>query len=102
MQTIEKKEVSFSVSHGDAWKIRDIARRAFDELPWPSRQKPKLIEIEMDITAAHANGCPLRLDALREADLVNLAHDIGGIRRHLNRLTGELEGCFVPRYAAAK
>jgi hypothetical protein len=55
----------------------------------------------MDITAAHCNGMTLNLTALLNADDANFAHDIGGIVQHINRQTGELENCFVPRYAAA-
>lgn len=53
----------------------------------------------MDLEAVHSNGYPLRLDELLAADEFNFAHDVGGIRRHLNRETGQLEDCFVPRYA---
>ena len=53
----------------------------------------------MDIAACHEK-CPLRLNALLQADDFNFAHDVFGINRHLNRETYELEDCFVPRYAA--
>jgi len=57
------------------------------------------LDILMDIDACHSNGCPLRLADLLEADDVNFAHDIFGIRAHISRITGELKDCFVPRYA---
>lgn len=57
------------------------------------------LEIRMDISAVHAK-VPLRLDAFASADDFNFNHDIGGIYRHLNRQTGELENFFVPRFAA--
>lgn len=88
----------FNVSSADNRVIGEIAERAIDTLPWTG-QVPTLMEIMMDITATHANGCPLRLVELKEADLTNFAHDIGGIRRHLNRQTGKLEDCFSPRYS---
>lgn len=53
----------------------------------------------MDIEACHCNGMPLQLDKLLAADDFNFAHDVFGIRAHINRSTGSLEGCFVPRYA---
>ena len=53
----------------------------------------------MDITAAHANGCRLKLTSFAEADDANFAHDAFGIASHLDRKTGEL-GCFLPRFAA--
>ena len=53
----------------------------------------------MDFTATHANGTPLRLDDLLNFDDFDFLHDMVGIRRHLNRETGQLDGCFVPRCA---
>lgn len=35
-----------------------------------------------------------------DADRFNFAHDVGGIRYHLDRNTGELADCFRPRYSA--
>jgi hypothetical protein len=56
----------------------------------------------MDIMAA--DGCngnpPLDCDKLvRDFDDGNFLHDIGGIYRHLDRSTGQLTGCFLPRCA---
>lgn len=57
-------------------------------------------DIEMDITACHANGCPLQLGRLRHADDVNFGHDVFGIRRFLNRKTGKVPANkFWPRFA---
>jgi hypothetical protein len=42
---------------------------------------------------------PLDWAALLTADDVNFAHDFFGIRHHINRKTGLLEDCFVPRFA---
>lgn len=53
----------------------------------------------MDIDACHSNGNPLRLAELLAADRANFAHDIFGIRQNINRKTGKLENCFVPRYS---
>lgn len=53
----------------------------------------------MDISVVH-HRTPLRLRELADAGDFNFAHDIGGIGRHLNRQTGDLEDCFVPRFAA--
>lgn len=55
---------------------------------------------EMDFTAVHANGCPLKLDAMLDADDFNFMHDAFGIARHLNRETGKLEDFFRPRFSA--
>lgn len=57
-------------------------------------------DLMMDITAVHANGMPLRLQELLEADAFNFSHDIFGILRYIDRRTGTLGDCFVPRFAA--
>ncbi len=57
-----------------------------------------LLSLEMDLTATHL-GCPLKLSELLKAPKFDFAHDIGGIEMHLNRTTGKLENCFLPRYA---
>ena len=57
------------------------------------------MSLSMDLTAVHANGCPLRLADLLAADDANFLHDVLGIRAHINRKTGKLENCFVPRYS---
>jgi len=58
---------------------------------------PDPMSLHMDITACHLNGCPLKLQKLLEADDFNFAHDVFGIQRHINRRTGKLEDCFLPR-----
>lgn len=96
-----KRELpSFEVSAVDAVLIRKIARRAWKELQ-AARHHDRFsqMDVEMDVTATHANGCPLRLEALLAADGFNFAHDILGLRRHLDRNTGALLDCFRPRFA---
>jgi hypothetical protein len=56
-------------------------------------------DADMDITAVHANGCRLNLSELLHTDEANFGHDIFGIRRFLNRETGELRGFFTPRHS---
>lgn len=58
-----------------------------------------LMDAEMDVTATHANGCPLDLAKLLAADDFNFAHDVFGIRGHIDRRTGKLDGHFLPRCA---
>lgn len=55
-------------------------------------------EVLMDLTATH-HTCPLKMEELAKADDFDFAHDVFGIRRHLNRRTGQLEDCFLPRFA---
>lgn len=57
------------------------------------------VDLMMDLSATHAT-CPLQLANLLEANDFNFGHDIAGIRRHLDRKTGHLKNCFVPRFAA--
>ncbi len=56
-------------------------------------------EIHMDVTACHANGNPLRLENLLHADDYEFLHDILGIRQHIDRETGKLDGIFTPRFS---
>lgn len=93
-------KVSFRVSNRDARIIGEIAGRAVTELRRARETDPfDRLTMAMDLTAVHANGCPLRLEALRDADRFNFAHDILGIRRHLNRDTGQIDGLFSPRFS---
>jgi hypothetical protein len=80
--------------------IAQIADRAWNDLQ-AARHHDKFtwIDVMMDVSATHANGNPLRLKKLLEADDFNFTHDILGIRRHLNRETGKLEDGFRPRFS---
>lgn len=55
-------------------------------------------DAEMDLSAVCFHTA-LRLTDLLTADDFNFGHDLAGIKRHINRQTGELENCFLPRYA---
>ena len=76
--------------------IVNIAKRVESELKnYPDDRRT----IIMDLTACHANGCPLQLDELLKADKFEFSHDIYGIRKAIDRTTGKLtEDCFTPRY----
>ena len=57
--------------------------------------------LHMDLTAAHVSGeCPLDLLKLEAFDDLDFWHDIVGIWGNLDRKTGELMNCFIPRCAA--
>ncbi len=58
----------------------------------------KRLNLMMDIDNAHKD-VGINLVGLLEADDLNFAHDVIGIQAHMNRSTGKLEDCFVPRYA---
>ena len=53
--------------------------------------------LKMDLEAAHCNGMPLDFDQLLEFPLADFAHDVVGIHNHIDRDTGKLLDCFVPR-----
>ena len=92
--------ISFDTTPKDARLIKKIAERAdFLALAGIGVGFGNL-EIVMDLTAVHANGCPLRLNDLLTAPEFDFVHDVAGIRRHLNRDTGQLEDFFQPRYHA--
>lgn len=58
------------------------------------------VEVMMDVTAVHLNDVELDLDKLlNEFDDFNFAHDINGIRGHIDVNTGKLRRCFLPRCA---
>ena len=92
------KQVSFSVNAMDADTIRQIVRRA-EAIFVGAGQTVDPLCLTMDITAVHANGCPLRLQALLDADEFNFLHDVTKIERHIDRNTGKLRDHFVPRFA---
>jgi len=77
--------------------INAIARRAVTMAARFGYEYP-IMDASMDLTAAHTV-CPLKLEQLLAADDANFSHDVFGIRRHLNRETGVIEDCFLPRFA---
>lgn len=91
--------LSFKVTRTDAALIRRIAARAIASLQALSAEGRCALDLQMDLTACHANGCPLDLAALLGSGDVSFAHDVCGIARHLNRSTDRLTGHFLPRYA---
>lgn len=82
----------------DAKHANAIVERAYRMFKEHGVKRDRL-SIRMDLEATAAK-IPLRLAELVEADDFNFAHDLGGIARHLNRQTGEMEDCFIPRFAA--
>ena len=91
--------VSFAVSRTEARLISKITGRAI-ELAERHSIDVEFLDLEMDLTACHCNGCQLQLEELLAADDDDFGHDVFGIRRYIDRDTGELTRCFLPRYAA--
>lgn len=70
-----------------------IARRAAMDLG------VNFIDTQMDLTVVHFKN-PLRLGEFLESDGKTFSHDIAGIACHLDRETGELLDCFLPKMIA--
>jgi len=87
--------VQFKVSLEDDNVIRAIVDRAAQTF----QGKINKMGLTMDITACHANGNPLRLDDFLAASPFDFAHDVFGIQDHLDRKTGQLINCFLPRFS---
>jgi hypothetical protein len=90
--------VRFDVPKEDMDLIIRIAQRANAEATKAGIDYPAQ-DAAMDLTAVHRNGCPLKLRELAETEGYDFLHDVFGIRRHINRRTGQLEDCFLPRFA---
>lgn len=80
----------------EARTIYAIAKRAVS-LAKEHGAEIDLFTMDMDLTFCHIN-TPLRLDDLLAANNANFSHDVFGIRKHLNRDTGKLGDCFLPRF----
>jgi hypothetical protein len=89
------RPVRFDVSPDDAALITRIVRRAAEDYPGVFDR----MDLSMDLTACHANGCPLDLAAFANGESFDFAHDVGGISQHMDRRTGQLRDCFLPRFA---
>lgn len=91
--------INFNASPEDAALIDKIVDRA--EAIYTRQSAPfDRLSVSMDITATHLNGCPLQLQKFLDADDFNFAHDLVGIVNHMDRSTGQLIRCFLPRCAA--
>lgn len=86
--------LNFDLNNTDREYARKIAVRAVEYLDVLS-----VMEIIMDLSVVHNHDCGLDLAQFSAADDFNLLHDVVGIHNHLNRKTGKLEDCFVPRFA---
>lgn len=88
----------------DGKLIEQIADRAVGletKINGGTGRAPKLHH-QMNVSACHANGNPLRLADLLAADDFNFAHDVFGIDRHICRHTGKLLNHFSPRFSACE
>ena len=94
--------MNFDTTRADLDKIVTLVTYAerHDWLPYDQRMANL-----MDMMNAHGNNgnAPLDLDSMVAAIGTeyerDLAHDLSGIRHHVDRETGELLDGFVPRFA---
>ena len=93
-------EIQWSSNSQELATLTRIAKRARD-LAAKNGVVYSYGDALMDLEACHCNGNRLRLSDLEEADDANFGHDVFGIRRYLDRSTGQLTDCFVPRFSAA-
>ncbi len=92
---MKNKPASFVVSRADSALIAQIVKRAAAANPHLN-----LVSLNMDITACHVNGCPLRLVDLLAAPEGDFGHDVHGISRFIDRNTGKIPiNKFQPRCA---
>lgn len=95
--------LNWAVNADDQASITSIGYRAEDLSKRLGQRGPALYnrrDAMMDVTATHNNGCALQLANLLAAQDGDFAHDVFGIRRFLNRDTGQLMCNFNPRYRA--
>ena len=78
--------------------IERIADRYVVEFQAGSNLGVEKLDVVMDLELVHSNCYRLALEELWLANQFNFLHDVGGIRRNLNRKTGQLENCFRPRF----
>lgn len=88
------KTISFHTTREETILINKIIDRAASKVKNVNR-----MEANMDISACVANGCPLKLQEWLDAPDFDFFHDFYGIARHIDRTTGQLTDCFLPRFA---
>ncbi len=84
--------IKWEVTDEDRHLIMQIAMRAKND-----GLNDNVMEVAMDVTAVHANDHQLDLQKLLDFDNFNFAHDIHGIRGHIDVNTGKLTRGFLPR-----
>jgi hypothetical protein len=88
--------INFKVSASDHKLIMSIVKRYEGLELDPGHDRLRLV---MDISACHMNGCKLKLEELFKAKKLDFVHDVVGIQININRKTGKLDNCFLPRCA---
>lgn len=91
--------INWAISGDDEEIISKITDRAMALAAKAKIVYPRL-DCEMDLIACHLNAQPLRLADLLKADDFNFAHDVFGIKRHIDRETAQLRDFFSPRFSS--
>lgn len=89
--------INWNASKEDMLKVEAIVTRVIN-IAAEHGTKLNRVGLTMDVTACHLNGCPIDLEQLLTADRADFMHDVYGIQNHIDRGTGELLDCFLPRY----
>lgn len=82
-----------------AKQIDKCAKRAVEFAKSKGIKDYDFMTARLDLDAVHSNGCPLDFERMLYAADFDFGHDIFGINHHLDRETGKLRNCFVPRLA---
>jgi hypothetical protein len=90
------KDSEVKITKNDYLTISKIVDRTYSEIPFiPPTARLSLL---MDLENAH-NQIPLDLTGLLNSNKSDFIHDVSGITHNMNRKTGLIENCFIPRYA---
>ena len=82
--------------------IGAIVQRARDVTPSGAAMHSAL-DLVMSMDACHSNGCRLDLQRMTKASRIeDVAHDVFGIHRYIDKETGKLTDCFLPRFHQRK
>lgn len=95
--TSSPAHAKFTSTKEEMTMIRKIASKAQKLYKKHHGETLDLMSLEMDLDATNSNGCPMDFAKLLAADNFNLMHDVIGIANHIDRSTGELKNCFLPR-----
>ena len=94
---MSKPALNLTRDKADLALIARIGERA-EALELVKTQGERLA-LELDINTVHSNGNPLRHADLLAANTFGFTHDVAGIRRHIDRRSGQLKNFFLPRHS---
>lgn len=94
--------VKFDATDDELALVKQIVERAkaggWAKGPKSPKHWYEPLTMEMDLLGTHANGCPMDFAAMLAAEDFHFLHDVAGIAKHINRRTGKLGDCFMPRF----